>query len=381
MPLSLQRQLGINEKRKETMGKTFKTAKTKVGDDGKKWEDDLPFEMVDIRQIAKGEYHGIRLVGHIEPFMRFWVPTEAKKAYDPYKTKCKMYPSICTDFDAETEEFTGNDCLYRKAHYPKVDDDGSTSWGKLKPTKNYLIFFIDRERQEETEGIPLKKKFQQPVKFSDIKCATVPTAFAREVQNAIEMFEKKTKSDADPTDADGGFDLFFKFDSAASAEAKYNIMLGDALPLTKAERKQCELIPESIDIYPKDNEQKIADSLKRHGYTIVEPGDDPAEIAAAGSSKKVSKSTMKAGAELLDDDDDETPVKASKPVVEDDSFTDEDDDLGLSDDSEVVDDDDDDEFGEDEESTPVEKVKAKAKKAAETDDDDDEFDFDDDDFE
>jgi hypothetical protein len=368
------------------MGKTFKTAKTKV-DDGDKWEDGLPFELVDIRQIAKGEYHGIRLVGHIEPFMRFWVPTEAKKAYDPYKTKCKMYPSICTDFDAETEEFNANDCLYRKAHYPKVEDDGSTSWGRLKPTKNYLIFFIDRERQEETEGIPLKKKFQQPVKFSDIKCATVPTAFAREVQNAIEMFEKKTKSTADPTDPKDGFDLFFKFDSSAAAEAKYNIMLGDAVELTKAEMKQCELIPESVSIYPKDSPEKIAASLKRHGYIIVEPDEDPAEVAAAGSSTKVSKSTMKAGAELLDDDDDEgeTPAKASKPVVEeDDSFDDEDDDLGLSDDSEVADDDDDDdEFDEE----PVKaKAKAKAKKSkakAEVvvEDDDDEFDFDDDDFE
>ena len=359
------------------MGKTFKTAKTKV-DDGQKWEEDLPFEMVDIRQIAKGEYHGIRLVGHIEPFMRFWVPTEAKKAYDPYKTKCKMYPSICTDFDPDTEEFNANDCLYRKAHYPKVEDDGSTSWGRLKPTKNYLIFFIDRERQEETEGIPLKKKYQQPAKFSDIKCATVPTAFAREVQNAIEMFEKKTKSDADPTDPQDGFDLFFKFDSAASAEAKYNIMLGDALPLTKAELKQCELIPDTVNIYPKDSPEKIAASLKRHGYIIVEQGEDPAEVAASGSSTKVSKSTMKAGAELLDDDDDEeTPVKASKPAVEeDDSFEDEGDDLGLSDDSEVADDDD--EFGEDEDEAPA-KSKAKAEEVVE--DDDDEFDFDDDDFE
>ncbi len=373
------------------MGKTFKTAKTKV-DDGDKWEDELPFELVDIRQIAKGEYHGIRLVGHIEPFMRFWVPTEAKKAYDPYKTKCKMYPTICTDFDADTEEFTANDCLYRKAYYPKVEDDGSTSWGRLKPTKNYLIFFIDRERQEETEGIPLKKKFQQAVKFSDIKCATVPTAFAREVQNAIEMFEKKTKSTADPTDPQDGFDLFFKFDSAASAEAKYNIMLGDAIALTKAELKQCELIPSTIDIYPKDSPDKIAASLKRHGYIIVEHDEDPAEVFAAGSSTKVSKSTMKAGAELLDDDDDEgveeTPAKASKPVVEeDDSFEDEDDDLGLSDTSEVADDDDD-EFDEEPVKAKSESLRgpvgSKAKKdeaKAKVEDDDDEFDFDDDDFE
>jgi hypothetical protein len=367
--------------------KTFKTAKTKV-EDGAKWEDDLPFELVDIRAIAKGEYHGIRLVGYIVPFMRFWVPTDAKKAYDPYKTKCKMYPSICTDFDPVEEEFSGNDCLYRKAHYPMIEEDGSTSYGRLKPTKNYLIFFIDRERQEETEGIPLKKKYQQSAKFSDIKCATVPTAFAREVQNAIEMYEKKNKISSDPTDPENGFDLFFKFDSAASAESKYNIMLGDASPLNKAELKQCELIPESVSIYPKDSPQKIADSLKRHGYIIVEPGEDPAEVAAAGASTKVSKSTMKAGAELLDDDDegvDETPAKKSKPKVEEDNFEDEDNDLGLDDTS----DDDDDDFGDDDEEVeapPPAKSKPKSKPAVEEetddgDDDDDEFDFDDDDFE
>ena len=49
--------------------------------------------------------------------MRFWVPTEASKAYDPYKTKAKMYPSVCVDFDSTEEEFTGNECLYRKAHF------------------------------------------------------------------------------------------------------------------------------------------------------------------------------------------------------------------------------------------------------------------------
>ena len=84
------------------MAKTFSSAKTKV-DDGKKWEDDLPFEMKDIRSLASGEMRGIRLVGYIEPFMRFWVPTDAKLAYDPYKTKAKMYPAICTDFDSENE--------------------------------------------------------------------------------------------------------------------------------------------------------------------------------------------------------------------------------------------------------------------------------------
>jgi hypothetical protein len=359
-------------KRKEKMGKTFKTAKTKV-DDGDKWEDDLPFGMVDIREIAKGEYHGIRLVGYIEPFMRFWIPTDAKKAYDPYKTKAKQYPSICTDFDPVEEVFSGSDCLYRKAHYPKVEDDGSTSWARLKPTKNYLIFFIDRERQEETTGIPLKKKFLQPLKFSDIKCATVPTAFAREVQNAIEMFEKKTKSDADPTDPENGFDLFFKFDSAASAEAKYNIMLGDALPLTKEEKKQCTLIPESVSIYPKDSPAKIAESLKRHGYLIVEQGEDPAEVFAAGSSKKVSTSTMKAGAELLDDDDEgveETPAPKKEPKVEE--FEDEEDDLGLTDEEDEAEDEDE-----------VEKPKAKKPKAKPVveEDDDDDFNFEDDDFE
>jgi hypothetical protein len=248
----------------------------------------------------------------------------------------------------------------------------------LKPTKNYLIFFIDREMQEEREAIPLKKKFQQPQKFSDIKCATVPTAFAREVQNAIEMFEKKTKSEADPTDPQDGFDLFFKFDSAASAEAKYNIMLGDAIALTKGELKQCELIPETVNIYPKDSPAKIAESLKRHGYIIVEPDEDPAEVAASGSSKKPSTSTMKAGAELCDDDDDEgveeTPAKASKPAVAE--FEDEKDDLDLGDDST----DDDDEFAEEE--TPVAKVKkAAAEKVAADESEDDEFDFEDDDFE
>jgi hypothetical protein len=186
------------------------------------------------------------------------------------------------------------------------------------------------------------------------------------------MFEKKTKSEADPTDAQDGFDLFFKFDSAASAEAKYNIMLGDAMPLTKGELKQCELIPETVNIYPKDSPAKIAESLKRHGYIIVEQDEDPAEVAASGSSKKVSTSTMKAGAELCDDDDEETPAKASKPKVE--KFEDEEGDLDLGDDST----DDDDEFAEEE--TPVAKVKkaAAAKVAA---DDDDEFDFEDDDFE
>jgi len=369
------------------MAKTFSTAKTKA-DDGKKWEDDLPFEMVDIRQLAKGEYRGIRLVGFIEPFMRFWVPTEADKAYDPYKTKCKMYPAICSDFDSEEEVFSGNSCLYRKAQYQFVDkDSGEKKWGKLKPTKNYLIFFIDRESQEEREGIPLKKKFQQPLKFSDIKCATVPTAFAREVQNAIEMFTKKNKQEVDPTDPENGFDLFFKFDSAAAAEAKYNIMLGDQKPLDKGELKQCELLPESVNIYPKDSPQKISDSLARHGYVIVERGEDPDEVLASGSSKKASKSTMKAGAELLEDDDDEdedeeeTPKPKAKKAPVEDSFDDEEDDLGLDDDDETEED-------EAEKETPPKKSKAADKKAPVEDDDaddddgdDDGFDFDDDDFE
>ena len=61
------------------MPKTFGEVKTGA-DEGQRWEEDLPFEMKDIREIAKGEYKGIRLVGYVEPFMRFWVPTEAGKA-------------------------------------------------------------------------------------------------------------------------------------------------------------------------------------------------------------------------------------------------------------------------------------------------------------
>jgi hypothetical protein len=156
-------------------------------------------------------------------------------------------------------------------------------------------------------------------------------------------------------------------------------MLGDAVALTKGELKQCELIPETVNIYPKDSPAKIAESLKRHGYIIVEPDEDPAEVAASGSSKKPSTSTMKAGAELCDDDDDdegveETPAKASKPAVAE--FEDEKDDLDLGDDST----DDDDEFAEEE--TPVAKVKkAAAEKVAADESEDDEFDFEDDDFE
>ncbi len=234
------------------MPKSFRDVKTGA-DDGQKWEEDLPFEMKDIRDIAKGEYKAIRLVGYVEPFMRFWIPTEASKAYDPYKTKAKMYPSICVDFDSGTEEFTGNECLYRKAHYSYIDENGEQKWDRLKPTKNFLIFFIDRERQEERTGIPLKKKCLESKKFSDIQCATVPTAFAKAVQKAIELYEQKTKKKGcDPTDPEGGFDLFFQFDKDAKAEAKYNIQLGDASPLEKGELRQVKYIPDAVDIYPKD---------------------------------------------------------------------------------------------------------------------------------
>ena len=269
------------------MPKSFRDVKTGA-DEGQRWEEDLPFEMKDIREIAKGEYKSIRLVGYVEPFMRFWVPTEAGKAYDPYKTKAKMYPSICVDFDSATEEFTGNECLYRKAHYKFIDEtSGDTKWDRLKPTKNFLIFFIDRERQEERTGIPLKKKCLQSKKFSDIQCATVPTAFAKAVQKAIELYEQKTKKKGcDPTDPDDGFDLFFQFDKDAKAEAKYNIALGDASPLTKAEQRQVTYVPESVSIYPKDGVEKIAASLARAGYLIVEPGQTPEEAIEAKVTKK-----------------------------------------------------------------------------------------------
>lgn len=373
------------------MGKKFSQAKTSV-DDGSKWEEELPFEMKDIRDIAKGDFKPIRLVGYVEPFMRFWIPTEASKAYDPYKTKCKMYPSVCVDFDSVEEEFRGNDCLYRKAHYEYVDSDtGETKFGRLKPTKNYVIFFIDRERQEERDGIPLKKKYQQKGQ-SDIQCATVPTAFAKAVQNVIELYAKKVKKTVDPTDPDEGYDIFFKFDPDAKAEAKYTCQLGDPSPLTKEEKKLCELIPESVNVFPKDSPEKIKESLARHGYIIVERGEDPAEVAAAGSKKtRKSKGTMKAGATLLDDDEDEKPRKASKPAVEDDDdFDDESGDLDLDGDDTPAassDDDDDFNFDDDDDEAPAKKEKPKAEKAkaekpkpaaAESDDDDDDFDWDDD---
>jgi hypothetical protein len=360
------------------MPKSFRDVKTGA-DDGQRWEEDLPFEMVDIRNIAKGEYKAIRLVGYVEPFMRFWIPTEASKAYDPYKTKAKMYPSICVDFDSATEEFTSNECLYRKAHYKYIDDNGDEKYDRLKPTKNFLIFFIDRERQEERTGIPLKKKFLQSEKFSDIQCATVPTAFAKAVQKAIELYEQKTKKkNCDPTNPDDGFDLFFQFDKDAKAEAKYNIQLGDASPLTKEEKKQVTKIPESVNIYPKDSVEKIAASLTRAGYLNVEPGQTPEEALEAKATKKTG--AMKAGVECLDDDD-EKPRKRKAKVVEEEeeTFSDEDDDLDLSDDDDDFGDDDDDA----EEEKPAKKSKTKAKVEETTDEDDDDFNFnedDDDDF-
>lgn len=360
------------------MGKTFSTAKTSI-DDGAKWEEELPFAIKDIRDLAKGDFKPIRLVGIVEPFMRFWIPTDAKKAYDPYKTKCKMYPSVCVDFDPVEEEFKGNDCLYRKAHYPKIEDDGTTSWQRLKPTKNYVIFFIDRERQEEREGIPLKKKFQQAQKHSDIQCATVPTAFAKAVQNVIELYAKKTKATVDPTDPVKGYDIFFKFDPDAKAEAKYTCQLGDPSPLTKGELKQVELVPDSVNVFPKDSPEKIRESLLRHGYVIVENGEDPAELAAGGKKASKPKSTIKAGVEMLDDED-EKPRQAAKPAVEDDDeFDDESGDLTETPATSKAASTDDDEFDFDDDETPAKAEKPKAEApAAKSDDDDDDFDWDDD---
>jgi hypothetical protein len=350
------------------MPKSFRDVKT-GSDDGQKWEEDLPFEMKDIRDIAKGEYKAIRLVGYVEPFMRFWVPTEAAKAYDPYKTKAKMYPSVCVDFDSATEEFTGNECLYRKAHYSHIDDNGDKKWDRLKPTKNFLIFFIDRERQEERTGIALKKKCLESQKFSDIQCATVPTAFAKAVQKAIELYEQKTKKkNCDPTDPEEGFDLFFQFDKDAKAEAKYNIQLGDASPLEKGELRQAKYIPEAVNIYPKDGVDKIAASLARAGYLIVESGQTPEEAIEAKATKKAG--AMKAGVECIDEDEDEKPRKGKAKAEEEENFSDDDDDLELGDG------DDDDDFGDDEEE---ETPKKESKKSEETTDDDDD-DFGDDDF-
>ncbi len=359
------------------MGKTFSTAKTSI-DDGAKWEEELPFEMKDIRDLAKGDFKPIRLVGIVEPFMRFWIPTDAKKAYDPYKTKCKMYPSVCVDFDPVEEEFKGNECLYRKAHYPKQEDDGTTSWQRLKPTKNYVIFFIDRERQEEREGIPLKKKFQQAQKHSDIQCATVPTAFAKAVQNVIELYTKKVKKTVDPTDAVNGYDIFFKFDPEAKAEAKYTCQLGDPSPLTKGELKQVTLVPDSVNVFPKDSPEKIRESLKRHGYVLVEADEDPAEIAAGGGRK--AKSTMKSGVELLDDED-EKPRRAAKPAVaDDDEFEDESGDLDLGEEETAAPAaaSTDDEFDFDDEEKPkAEKAEAAPAAAESSDEEEDDFDWDD----
>jgi len=285
-----------------------------------------------------------------------------------------MYPSVCVDFDSGTEEFTGNECLYRKAHFRYVDSEsGEEKWDRLKPTKNFLIFFIDRERQEERTGISLKKKFQQSEKFSDIQCATVPTAFAKAVQKAIELYEQKNKkSNCDPTDPDEGFDLFFQFDKDAKAEAKYNIQLGDASPLTKEEKKQATKIPEAVNIYPKDGVEKIAASLARAGYLIVEPGQTPEEAIDAKSTKRAG--AMKAGVECFDDDDeDEKPRKGKAKAEEEETFEDEDDDLDLD-----TEEDDEDFLNEDEDEEETPKASKKAPKAEEEDDDD--FGDDDDDF-
>lgn len=359
------------------MGKSFKDAKTS-GDDGNRWEDDLPFTLKDIREIAKDEYKAIRLVGYCEPFMRFWVPTEASKAYDPYKTRAKTYPAVCSDFDPVEEVFSGDQCLYRKARYKHIDDEGNEQWGRLKPSKNYLIFFIDRERQEERAGIPLKKKVKLAKKFSDIQCATVPTAFAKSVQSAIEMYAKKVKKEVDPTDPDDGFDLFFRYDKEASAEAKYKIQLGDPSPLSKEERKQIEVIPETINIFPKDSPQKIKDSLERSGYVLVEKGESPEEALANKRSSK--KRAVKEGVELTDDDDEDEVPRRKKPKKEEpeETFEDEDGDLDLDEDGDEDEDLDFDDEDEEEEEKPAPK-KAKDEDEDDEDDDDEDFDFDDDD--
>ncbi len=263
------------------MPKQFKDIK--IQDNGDRWEDKLPFKMTDIRENFAGDYQGLRLVGYVEPFARFWVPTEASKAHNPYKLRAKMYPAISVDFDPEEEIFTGDKCLYRKARFSYEDDDGNAKEGKLKQNINYLIFFINRERQEERTGISLKKKCTK-LGMSDIQCATVPPAFVGQVSNAMDMHAKKTGKNIDPTDPDDGVDLFFKFDKTANAEAKYNIALGDPTPLTDDERRQLKLIPKTVAIYPKDSPDKIRASLERSGYTfegeeapvkkVVVPDDD-----------------------------------------------------------------------------------------------------------
>jgi len=387
------------------MGKKFSQAKTSI-DDGVRWEEELPFDVVDIREAAKGDFLPIRLVGYVEPFMRFWIPTESSKAYDPYKTKAKMYPSVCVDFDSDTETFVGDNCLYRKAHYEYTDPEtGETKWGRLKPTKNYVIFFINRDRQEEREGISIKKKVQQAKKQSDIQVAVVPTAFLKSVQNVIDLYSKKVKKTVDPTDEKEGYDLFFKFDPDANAEAKYTCQLGDPSPLTEEELAQVELVPDKVNIFPKDSPEKIRESLLRHGYFVVERGEDPDEVKASMVSPK-KKGAMKAGVELIDDDDgddeeeEESPKsrRKSASVEEESSFDDEDDDLDLDDEdeenenySEANEESDDEDSDEEEEKTSSPKKspkKAAAKKTSskknpapveDDEEDDDDFDWDDDD--
>lgn len=335
------------------MAKSFKSIKTTNEDD--KWEDKLPFKVVDIRKTFEGGFKGLRLVGFVHPFMRFWVPTEANKAYDPYKLKAKMYPAVCVDFDPETEDFSGSECLYRKANYKFTDPDtGDEKWGRLKPGKNYLVFFIDRDLQDDRQGLTLEEKVKNPQK-SDIQCAIVPTAFVRAVQSAIDFWEKKNKvKDADPTDPDNGFDLFFQFDDSQKAEAKYQIQTGDSSPLTKAERRQCALIPSDVKVYPKDGPDKIRASLERSGYVIVEPGSTPEEAEAekkANKGKPNKTRTMKAGVQLSDDDEDAPRKKKAPAASEEEDFEDEDDDLSDSDDDD------------EEEEVPVPKAKPAAKPA------------------
>lgn len=290
----------------------------------------------------------------------------------------RSFPAICPDFDPNTETGTPKTCPVC-LHFDRY----------MRTGLNYYCYAY--------VGIPGKKDKSTVRWLDEPVVLKISTAVLIGIQNVINL-----KGGADPADTKEGYYInIMKKSKPSGPNDYYVVMVGESMPLTKAQRLAVKELPDLFELYKPASAANIKESLSQKGYYKLldsseledadSDDDDDDEDERPSKKNKKDKKSKKSSKHDDDDDDDSDSdededdddsddrsskkgKKSSKHNDDDDDDEDEDSDSDEDEDSDEDDDDDDD--------IPAPKSSSKGsknKKSSKHNDDDEDEDEDDED--
>jgi len=322
------------------MAKGWGTTKPKTSNDSARLD-----ELVALAQLPQDEYVSMRLVGGVFTFGQHWIDIITKTG------KKTAIPKLCSNWDAEEEEFVDNGCPYCEAL-------------EKKPSISYLGNAIIRDLQDAEPRKPVAPtaterktgiKSMNSKSWTPVRVIRIPATAAKKIVDLMPL-NKHGRDTYPVSDEKFGCDIDLKYDKAGSGADKYAVQKGEKSALT-ADEKNYLIYELDVQELPSLDES-ITECAKLLAMQPSDTGDGDADDSTPKRRKKTTN--RKRSKTKKDDFDDAEDIGDEEDFDLDADDDDNDDDFDLDDEDDE--DDADDDFDLDDE-----------------DDADDDFDLDDDD--